>query len=48
MWMAKIFHPEKFRHIDMNKELKYFYSEFFRYKLSDEEARRILLNLPPD
>jgi len=48
MWMAKMFHPEKFSHIDMNKELKYFYSEFFRYKLSDDEARRILLNLPPD
>ncbi len=47
MWLAKILHPEKFRHIDMKDELKYFYSTFFRFDLDDDQAYRILNNLPP-
>lgn len=29
-WMAKQLHPQEFKDIDMNRELKYFYKEFFR------------------
>lgn len=47
MWMAKTIHPDKFKDLDMQKELKDFYSRFFRYNLSDDEVQRILLHLPP-
>lgn len=41
-WMAKLFHPDKFQDLDMQKELKGFYSKFFNYNLTDDEANRIL------
>jgi iron complex transport system substrate-binding protein len=47
-WMSKIFHPDLFKSLDMQKELKDFYSEFFSYKLTDEQATMILAHqLPP-
>jgi iron complex transport system substrate-binding protein len=42
MWMAKLFHPDKFPNLDMKKEIKYFYEKFLYYRLSDDEAERIL------
>ena len=47
MWMAKTLHPDKFKDLDMQTELKEFYKKFFRYNLSDDEAQRILMHLPP-
>jgi len=46
-WMAKIFHPDKFKDLDMAKELKAFYSEFFNYNLTDEEVEMILAHELP-
>lgn len=47
MWMAKQLHPEEFKDLDMTKELKQFYSKFFRYQLTDEESKKILDHLNP-
>ncbi|HZK57841.1 MAG TPA: ABC transporter substrate-binding protein [Clostridia bacterium] len=42
LWAAKLFYPEQFKNIDINKELKLFSEKFFSYKLSDEECEDIL------
>lgn len=47
MWLAKILHPDKFEDLDMQKEVKEFYSKFYHYNLTDDEADRILKLLPP-
>lgn len=47
MWMAKLFHPEKFQDLDMAAELKDFYTRFFDYQLTDEQAEKILLHENP-
>ncbi len=47
MWMAKHLHPEHFSALDMAQELKYFYKEFYRYDLTDQETDRILKHLNP-
>lgn len=49
MWMAQLFHPDEFKDLDMMKEIKEFYAEFFYYNLTDDEASRILNHqLPVD
>lgn len=47
LYLASTLHPESFGDVDMNAELKSFYSEFFDYDLSDEEAELILRHLDP-
>lgn len=47
MYIAKTLYPEKFSDIDMDKELKAFYSEFFHYKLTDNQAEKILKHQNP-
>jgi len=48
-WMAQIFYPDKFKSLNMTTELKDFYSKFFNYKLTDDQATLILQHkLPPD
>lgn len=47
IYMAKIFHPQLFRDWNMKKEMKAFYSEVYGRKITDSDAERILLNLPP-
>lgn len=47
IYMAKIFHPDLFKDWDMIKEMKTFYSEIYGKNITDEDARRILQNLPP-
>lgn len=47
LYLAKQFHPESFPDLDVEKELKEYYEEFYHYRLTDEEARRILNHLPP-
>ncbi|MDF2504287.1 ABC transporter substrate-binding protein [Clostridium sp.] len=41
-WLAKTLYPEEFKNIDISKETKYFYNEFFNYKLTDDELSKIL------
>ena len=42
LWMATILQPERFSDIDMVEEVKYYYSEFYEYDLSDEEAQNVI------
>lgn len=42
LWTAKTLYPDKFQDIDMIKETKKFYKEFFYYDLTDEKAEQIL------
>ncbi|MDD1762629.1 MAG: ABC transporter substrate-binding protein [Methanothrix sp.] len=46
-FLAKTIHPERFQDLDMIEEVKDYYSRFFHYDLTDEEANRILKHLPP-
>lgn len=47
LWAAKTLHPDKFADVDMVKEVCEFYSTFFGYQLSDDDAQRILDGNPP-
>lgn len=47
IWLAKMLHPDKFEDVDMVTELKEYYSRFLNYDLTDDEAERILMHLPP-
>lgn len=46
-FLAKTIHPELFQDLDMTEVIKDYYSRFFRYDLTDDEANRILKALPP-
>lgn len=48
LWLAKTIYPEKFQGIDMTKETKYFYKNFFGYDLTDKEAGQILSAKSPE
>ena len=47
IYMAKIFHPDLFKDWDMIKEMQTFYSELYGKTITDDDAQRILQNLPP-
>ncbi len=42
-WTAKVIYPDKYTDIDMVSVTKEFYSNFYHYDLSDEQAKEILL-----
>ena len=42
LWMATILQPELFADIDMVEEVKYYYSEFYEYDLTDEQAQNVI------
>jgi len=46
-WAAQIFYPEKFKDFDIEQETVSFYTRFFDYPLSKEEARMIIKGIPP-
>ena len=46
-YIAKILHPDLFEDLDMLKEVKDYYSRFYNYKLTDDQADRILKHMPP-
>lgn len=46
-WAAKLLYPEQFASLNMVSVVKNFYSEFFRYQLTDAGANEILNALPP-
>ena len=48
LWAAKTLHPQKFTDIDMVKETQEFYSTFFGYSLSADDAQRILTGEAPE
>ncbi|RPI73581.1 MAG: hypothetical protein EHM45_20620, partial [Desulfobacteraceae bacterium] len=48
MWMAKTLHPDKFKNLDLRKELAEFYRTFFNYELTPDEIERILRNDLPE
>lgn len=47
IYMAKRFHPDLFKDWDMIQEMKTFYSEIYGKTITDDDAERILQNLPP-
>ena len=42
LWMATILQPELFADIDMVEEVKFYYSEFYEYELTDEQAQNVI------
>lgn len=48
MWMAKALHPDKFKDLDIKKEIKEFYAKFYGYSLTDDEIQRIIVNQLPE
>ncbi len=46
-FFAKTLHPELFPDLNMTNEVKEYYSTFYHYNLTDDEANRILKHLPP-
>ena len=47
VYLAKNLHPDLFEDIDMKKTLIDFYEKFYDYKLSDDQATRILNHQDP-
>lgn len=48
LWAAKTLYPQKFTDIDLVKETQEFYSTFFGYSLSADDAQRILSGEAPE
>lgn len=48
LWAAKTLHPQKFTDVDLVKETQEFYSTFFGYSLSADDAQRILAGEAPE
>lgn len=46
-YFAKTLHPDLFQDLNMTNEVKDYYSRFYHYNLTDDEANRILQHLPP-
>ena len=46
-WAAQIFYPDKFKEFDIEQETIAFYTRFFDYPLSKEEAKMIIKGVPP-
>lgn len=42
LWMATFLQPELFADIDMIEEVKYYYSEFYEFELTDEQAQNVI------
>ena len=47
LWVAQLLHPDKFKDIDMNAEVRKFYKTFYDYDMTEDEARRMLAGLDP-
>jgi iron complex transport system substrate-binding protein len=47
MWLSKILHPDRFQSLQLEREIKDYYSRFYHYKLTDDDVQRILKRLPP-
>jgi iron complex transport system substrate-binding protein len=47
-YMAKLLYPERFADLDMVREAQDFYLRFYRYRLTDDQARLLLDGRSPD
>ena len=47
LWAAKTLHPDRFADIDIVKETREFYKNFYGYDLTEDEAKLILAGDPP-
>ena len=47
LWAAQLFHPEKFKDVDMVEKTQTFYKKYYHYELSKENAQQILKGLLP-
>jgi iron complex transport system substrate-binding protein len=47
LYMAKTLHPERFRDIDLSREVRDYYRRFYGYPLSENEAALLLRGLDP-
>lgn len=47
-WLAKTMHPDLFQDIDIEKEIKWYYKEFYNYTLTDNDVKCILNNMDPE
>ena len=46
-FFAQKLHPDLFKDLNMTSEIKDFYTRFYGYNLTDDQANRILNNMPP-
>lgn len=46
LWAATVFHPELAEQLDLENEMRRFYSRFFHYSLTDEQIQEILSGIP--
>jgi iron complex transport system substrate-binding protein len=42
MWLAQQLYADSFKDVDLIKELKSFYKDFYNYSLSDDEAKKAI------
>lgn len=42
LWLAKSAYPERFKDLDLQKEIKRFYREIMSFELNDAQARKVL------
>ena len=47
LWTAQLFHPEKFKDVDMVEKTQAFYKKYYHYELSKENAQQILKGQKP-
>jgi len=47
LYLAKLFLPGQFPDLDLIRELTDYYTQFYHYDLTPDQARRILAHLPP-
>lgn len=47
MWMAKTMYPDKFANLNMVTELQEFYSQFYHFDLTSQQAQKILDHVDP-
>lgn len=48
LWAAQLFHPEEFKQVDIIEESQAFYKNFFDYEFTEEDIRKMILQLNPD
>jgi iron complex transport system substrate-binding protein len=47
-FIAKLLHPDRFTDLDMRAEVQEYYARFYRHRLDDEAADRLLRGESPD
>jgi len=47
LWAAKLLYPSRFKDLNLEEEMRYFYRTFFRYRLTDDELKEMLTGKKP-